>query len=63
MLDGMSTVTVSGGIANLDQDFGYVPDGHQSGDGLLGDTIFFDRNGNNLPDDGEGIGFVTVELY
>ncbi len=63
MLDGMSTVTVSGGIANLDQDFGYVPDGHQTGDGLLGDTIFFDRNGNGLPDDGEGIGFVTVELY
>jgi hypothetical protein len=33
-----------------------------AGDGLIGDTIFLDRNGNNTPDAGEGIEGVTVEL-
>ena len=31
--------------------------------GLIGDTIFLDRNGNNSADDGEGIEGVTVNLY
>ena len=37
--------------------------GHDPGDGLIGDTIFLDSNGNNTPDAGEGLEGVTVELY
>ena len=62
-LDEMSTVAISGGVSNLDQDFGYAPPGHSAGEGLIGDTIFMDRNSNGLPDSGEGIERVTVRLY
>ena len=33
-----------------------------AGDGLIGDTLFLDRDGNGTPDAGEGIEGVTVEL-
>ena len=58
-----SSLSVSGGESNLDQDFGYTADSHQSGEGLIGDTVFFDRNANASFDAGEGLGFVKVQLY
>ena len=48
---------------NLTQDFGYTPAGQTTGRGLIGDTIFLDRNGDNLQSTGEGIEGVTVRLY
>ncbi|MCI5118927.1 MAG: hypothetical protein D3913_13455, partial [Candidatus Electrothrix sp. LOE1_4_5] len=65
--DGKSTVTLSGD--DLDQDFGYTPTGHSSGEGLIGDTIFLDSGDGSggVPDGiynaGEGIEGVTVRLY
>ena len=50
-------------VSNQDQDFGYTAPGQQPGKGLIGDTVFLDRNANNLPDAGEGIEGVTVRLY
>lgn len=61
-LDNISAVTLSGSD-DLDQDFGYTPPNHDNGDGLIGDTIFLDRDGNGSPDDGEGIEGVAVNLY
>lgn len=43
-------------------DFGYVPENHDAADGLIGDTVFLDRNGNSSADAGEGLEGVTVEL-
>ncbi len=48
---------------NLDQDFGYTPPGQDPGEGLVGDTVFLDYNGDGLPDPGEGIEGVTVDLH
>lgn len=62
-LDGRSTLSVSGGESRLDQDFGYSASGHEPDAGLLGDTVFADRNGNDTPDPGEGLGYVTVQLF
>ena len=53
-LDNRSVVTLAG-ADRLDQDFGYVPPNHSSGEGLIGDTIFLDRNGNDSFDPGEGL--------
>ncbi len=60
--DHTSTVTVSGGQTNLDQDFGYSSSSTQ-GKGAIGDTIFYDANASGLPDLGEGIPGVKVLLY
>ncbi len=60
--NGRNTVTVSGS-GNSFQDFGYAPAGHASGDGLIGDTIFLDRDGGNDYDAGEGLEGVIVRLY
>ncbi|GAB4578212.1 MAG: hypothetical protein Fur0022_09460 [Anaerolineales bacterium] len=57
-----NTVTVSGSGSSF-QDFGYAPSGHGSGDGLIGDTIFLDRNGNGTPEVGEGLEGVRVDLF
>ena len=62
-LDGRSTTTLDGATDDLDQDHGYTPDGHGPGLGLIGDTIFLDRDGDGLPGPGEGIEGVTVRLY
>ena len=51
------------GVSDLDQDFGYAPPAHSTGEGLIGDTIFLDRNGDDIPDAGEGLEGVTVALY
>ncbi len=49
---------------NLDQDFGYTPTGQSAARGLIGDTIFLDRdNSGGAPGPGEGIEGVTVRLY
>ncbi len=58
-----NTITVDGVSDNLNQDFGYVPDSHSSGDGIIGDTIFLDRDGSTTLDTGEGLEGVTVGLY
>lgn len=63
VLDGRSTTTLDGVNDDLDQDFGYTPDGHTSVLGLIGDTIFLDRDGDGQPGPGEGIEGVTVRLY
>jgi len=48
---------------NLDQDFGYTPEGQDPGEGLIGDTVFADYNSDGTPDPGEGIEGVTVDLH
>lgn len=48
---------------NTLQDFGYVSSNTSTGDGAIGDTVFFDENNSNQPDAGEGIEGVTVLLY
>ncbi|RBP53495.1 SdrD B-like domain-containing protein [Arenicella xantha] len=50
-------------VEDLDQDFGYVSSNTAGGDGVIGDTIFFDSNGSGAPDADEGLEGVVVELY
>jgi protocatechuate 3,4-dioxygenase beta subunit len=59
----MSTVPVAGGTPAPDQDFGYAPPNHTSTDGLIGDTVFLDRNGNSQPNIGEGMEGIAVGLF
>ncbi len=61
--DGYSTVTVNGTANRLDQDFGYAASVHPLGTGLLGDTIFLDRDGSGGFTSGEGLQGVSVKLY
>ncbi len=57
-MDNSSTINLTAGEDNLDQDFGY-----NSGTGSIGDTIFFDVNGNGSQDGSEsGLPGVTVSL-
>jgi hypothetical protein len=58
--DRRSTTTLDGRNDDLLQDHGFAPDGHGPGLGLIGDTIFLDRDGNGQPGLGEGIQGVTV---
>ena len=60
--NGTNTVTVTGTGSDF-QDFGYAPAGHAAGDGLIGDTIFLDRDGGNDFDPGEGLEGVIVYLF
>jgi len=62
ILDNRSVVTISG-ADRLDRDFGYTSPNHEAGDGLIGDTIFLDRNGNDSYDPGEGLEEVQVRLF
>jgi len=48
------------GVDNVD--FGYAPPGHGPGEGLIGDTIFLDRDGDGQFDPGEGLEGVIVNL-
>ncbi len=48
---------------NDEQDFGYVEPSNTDGDGSIGDTIFFDANNSGLPEPGEGIEGVVVQLF
>jgi len=58
--DSTSTVTLSqtGVMDDLDQDFGYV----DNDTGSIGDTIFRDKDGDGIPDAGEELPNVTVTL-
>ena len=56
------THTAPGPVTNLDQDFGYSPNDGTGNEGVIGDTIFFDANGNGMVDPGEGIPGVKVTL-
>jgi uncharacterized repeat protein (TIGR01451 family) len=65
--DGTGTSNISR-VQNLTtagdllQDFGYAPPEQSTGEGLIGDTIFLDRNTDGLPDAGEGLEGVMVRL-
>ena len=63
LIDQIGPVIVISGSNNLNQDFGFTPPLHDNGEGLIGDTIFLDRNNNDTPDPGEGLEGVTVDLY
>ncbi|PIE31293.1 MAG: hypothetical protein CSA55_06040, partial [Ilumatobacter coccineus] len=55
--DNTSSLTLSGGEVNLDQDFGYT------GAGSIGDTIWSDLNGDGVQDAGEsGLAGVAVTI-
>ena len=60
----VSPVTLSGiATSNLDQDFSYTPIGHSPGDGLIGDTVYWDIDGNGSQEPNEpGLEGVPVEL-
>ena len=61
-LDDRTPVTVSG--ANVTTaDFGYTPAGQDPGEGMIGDTMFLDRDGSGTFGAGEGLEGVTVRLY
>jgi len=63
-LDGRHTLTVDGTNDYLDNDFGYTPNGHVIGAGLIGDRIWLDTDGDGVQDaDESGLQGVTVELY
>ena len=56
-LDNSATVNLGPGATNNDQDFGYT------GSGSIGDTIFYDADGNGYQSPGErGLPGVTVTL-
>ncbi|HOX04248.1 MAG TPA: SdrD B-like domain-containing protein, partial [Verrucomicrobiota bacterium] len=59
-LSTVSDLTTGG---NALQDFGYTAAGQTATTGLIGDTIFLDRNNNGTPDAGEGLEGVTVGHY
>ena len=55
--DSTSNLTLPAGGSNLDQDFGYQPLGK------IGDTVWYDIDGNGVQDAGEpGIAGITVQL-
>lgn len=58
-----STTAIMGGSLDDAQDFGYAPPDHGPGDGLIGDTIYLDRDGSGAPDPGEGLEGVVINLY
>jgi protocatechuate 3,4-dioxygenase beta subunit len=59
----ISAVTNLDGTAVTNADFAYAPSGHDSTEGMIGDTIFLDRDAGNDFDPGEGLEGVQVELY
>ncbi len=59
----ISAVTNLDGTAVTNADFAYAPTGHDSNEGMIGDTIYLDRDAGNDFDPGEGLEGVQVELY
>ncbi|GHA12145.1 hypothetical protein GCM10008090_22520 [Arenicella chitinivorans] len=58
--DNTSVVTVSGGVVNNAQDFGYQSN---ISSGFIGDRVFNDINGNGIQDAGEpGLPGITVQI-
>ncbi len=62
-LDNQSTVILSGGMTDLAQDFGYLPNGHNVNDGAIGDLVYIDFDNDGASSTGEGVANVTVDLY
>ncbi|HND52737.1 MAG TPA: SdrD B-like domain-containing protein, partial [Pirellulaceae bacterium] len=62
-LDSRYTLSVDGTSSYTGIHFGYVPAGHDPGEGLIGDTVFIDRNASGGLDAGEALEGVTVRLY
>lgn len=58
----ISAVTNLTSTPVTDADFAYAPPGHDANEGLIGDTIFYDRDADGVFDPGEGIEGVTVQL-
>lgn len=50
-------------VSNTAQDFGYTPAGQTPTTGAIGDTVFLDRDGDGVFDQGEGLEGVVVVLY
>ncbi len=61
--DHRSVVTLDGRNDDLRQDQGFAPARHGPGWGLVGDSIFLDRDGNGQSGPGEGIQGATLYLY
>ncbi len=62
-LDDMSTTFVTGGMSDLNQDFGYTPINQNPSVGMIGDYVWLDQNGDTVQDPGEqGIAGVDVTL-
>jgi uncharacterized repeat protein (TIGR01451 family) len=61
--DNLSTTTLDGMTDDLVQDHGYTPDRQEPLLGLIGDTIFLDRDNDGLPGPGEGVQGTTVYLF
>lgn len=60
---GISSVMDLTPSGDLDQDFGYTPEGHDPGEGLIGDYVWYDTNRDGDQDANEsGIEGVTVQL-
>ncbi len=59
---GISAVADLTPAGNFDQDFAYVPSNHQSGEGLIGDTVWLDTDNDGSFDPGEGLEGVLVSL-
>ncbi len=60
-VDSLGVIDVP--VNDTDQDFGFVNPNASSSDGAIGDTVFFDFNDSGLPDPGEGIEGVVVNLF
>ncbi len=64
ILDRRCTVVANGANSIRDQDFGFAPEHQAPGLGLIGRTVFHDRDGDGgEPQYGEGLQNVTVNLY
>ena len=62
-LDNRNDVSVAGGVDVDTADFGYAPPDSDPDEGLIGDTIFLDYDGDGQADLGEGIEGVRLELF
>ena len=62
-LDNRNDVSVAGGVDVDTADFGYAPPDSDPDEGLIGDTVFLDYDGDGAADPGEGIEGVRLELY
>lgn len=58
----ISAVTDLTTTAVTNADFAYAPPGQDAGEGIIGDTIFLDRDGGDDFDPGEGLEGIVVEL-
>lgn len=62
-VNARTTVSLDGTSTYSGYDFGYIPVVHSAGTGLIGDTLYLDRNTNGTFEAGEGLDGVRVGLY